>query len=223
MLTFVRLIKWEEHNMKAIFTLVALAIALTFTACTASDDAMDNTLDFNSVKAMYGLEETSMETAEERNVPSVTLEEMEGVLETLYSGSNLQKDCIMTSSEDKGESAFKVSMVSNYKTTTRTALSEKDFSLKVELRFSLEGGKVYYWGTDYSYSSDLFRWHADGLSLASVKGANHTYEFSSDTYLYFRVLDEGGCYVRVPLVFSGKYNFDSYKGTYSFQLFKYKK
>lgn len=209
--------------MKAIFTLIGLVITLTFVACTTSDDVMDNTSDFNLVKDIYGLEETSMETAGEHDIPSVTLEEMKGVLEALYSGSNIQRECIMTLSGSEDESAFKVSMVGDYKTTTRASLSGKDFSLKVELRFSIENGVVYYWGTDYSYSSDLFRWKTNGLSLASAKGTGHTYEFASDTYLYFKVLDERGCFVRVPLVFSGNYNFDSGNGIYSFQLFKYRK
>lgn len=209
--------------MKAIFTLVTLVIAMTFTACTTSDDVMDNTLDFSSVKAMYGLEETSMEAAEGHGVPSVTLDEIEGVLETLYSGSDVKRDCFAVSSEKEGGSAFTVSMAGNYKANTRTAISGKDFSLKVELHFSTEDGAVYYWGTDYSYSSDLFQWRANGLSLASARGTNYTYEFTSDTYLYFKILDEGGRLVRVPLVFSGDYNFKSDKGSYSFRLFKYGK
>lgn len=207
--------------MKAIYTLFVLTFALSLTGCTSDDDAMNLTSGFDAIKATYGLEETSMGV--EDGIPSVTLEEMQGVLESLYSGSNTQRECVAVASANEDESAFKIPMSGNYKTVTRSGMSEEGFSLNVELKFSIEDGQVYYWGTDYAYSSTLFEWRANGLSLASVKGMDYTYEFESKTYLYFKVIDEGARLVRVPVIFGGNYNFETGKGTYSFQIIRYGK
>lgn len=208
--------------MKAVSIFIALLAAFSLAACTTSDDVMDNVSGFSAIKALYGLEETSAEAVGENTVPTVSLEEMKGVLETLYSANAHQKECAMAPLSRNGEEAdFTVSMTGDYKTATRATSSGKAFSLKVELHFSLENDKIYYWGTDYSFSSVLFKWHAAGLSLASVKGTNCTYEFNSDTYLYFKISDEGDCLVRVPLLFSGRYDFETGKGLYNFRIFKY--
>ena len=210
--------------MKATFTLIVLAIALGFTSCTTSDnEVMDNVSNFNSIKSIYGIEEASFGAAEKNNVPSVTVEEMEGVLEAFRANSNTQKECIVADSGKGANAERTVSMVGNYKVTTRSGSFVEDFALCVNLKFSIEKGQVYYWGTDYTYSSDMFEWRADGLSLANVKGTSYTYGFESTSYLYFRVLDEGDCLVRVPVVFKGSHNFETGTGTYSFQLLKYSK
>lgn len=94
--------------------------------------------------------------------------------------------------------------------------------MNVELKFSFEKEQVYYWGTDYSYSSDLFDWRAQGLSLTPMKNSDdYTYEFESESYLYFKVSDEANTLVKVPVVFRGNYSFQMQKGTYSFKLLKY--
>ena len=60
--------------------------------------------------------------------------------------------------------------------------------------------------------------------MTPVKGGDGcTYGFESETYLYFKVSDEAGTVVKVPVVFKGYYNFHAEKGMYSFQLLKYSK
>lgn len=54
-------------------------------------------------------------------------------------------------------------------------------------------------------------------------GDGNTYGFESESYLYFKVKDEGNVLVKVPVVFKGNYNFLTEEGTYSFQLLKYSK
>ena len=208
--------------MKAIYTLIVLTIVLGLTGCsTSGDETMELASDFDAVKAIYGLEEASM--AVENGTPSVTLKEMQSVLASLYSGSNIQRECVAIASDNGDKSTFKIPMSGSYKTATRVGVSEESFSLKVELKFSIEDGQVYYWGTDYTYSSNLFEWRANGLSLASVKGMDYTYEFESRSYLYFKVVDEGDRVVRVPVIFGGNYNFETGKGTYHFQIIRYGK
>lgn len=208
----------EGNIMRAIFALITLVITMNFTACTASDEEPTNNVsNFNAIKTTYGLEETS---AGQSNIPSVTVAEMQSVLEAIYAGNDIQSNRISILSENSVESKSKIAMTNQYCTQTRSGISSENFTLSVELKFSKEDGLVYYWGTDYAYSSDLFEWRAGSLSLTSVKGAKYTYEFKSDTYLYFKVIDVEEHVVRVPVIFKGTYDFDSNKGTYNFQLVK---
>ena len=64
----------------------------------------------------------------------------------------------------------------------------------------------------------LFNWQGYGASLSTTAERNSV--FSSTSYLYFRVSDQGDCLVKVPVSFKGNYNFKDNKGTYSFTLSK---
>ena len=204
--------------MRTIFALITLVVTMNFTACTSSDEEPTNNVsNFDTIKATYGLEETA---AGQSNIPSVTVAEMQGVLEAIRTGNDIQNNRISILSENNTEGKSKIAMTNLYSTQTRAGISCENFTLSVELRFSKENGMVYYWGTDYVYSSDLFEWRAGSLSLSSVKGTKYTYEFKSDTYLYFRVTAEEEHVVRVPVIFKGTYDFHSDKGIYNFQLIK---
>lgn len=206
--------------MKTIYSFIVIALVLGFTSCTTADnDAVEETSLFESVKSTYGVENASYSIEGVDEIPSVSTEDMRGVLEALRQNSNTQQNCIRIS--EKGYE--KVIMTGNYRAATRSNGNE-GFALNVGLKFSLDGSKVYYWGTEYTFSSDLFDWRAQGGSLSSVKGGDgSTFGFESESYLYFRVADEGNLLVKVPVVFKGQYNFQTEQGTYSFQLLKYSK
>jgi hypothetical protein len=189
-------------------------------SCTASqndEDLTDTTSVFRSAMDIYGVEYASDNIFDKNNIPSILAEDMCAVLETLRLNSNTQQNCIRTSDN----SYEKVIMNGTYQAVTRSSGNE-DFALSVALKFSIEKGQVYYWGTDYSYSSGLFDWSAQGLSLSPQKDADgYTYEFESETFLYFKVSDEADTIVRVPVVFRGSYNFRTEQGQYYFKLLKY--
>lgn len=203
--------------MKTIYSFIVAVLVFGFASCTSADnDATESTSLFESVMNTYGAEYASYSAS--NKIPSVLTEEMRNVLETLRLNSNSQQNCIRVS-EDSFE---KVVMTGNYKSVTRS--EAEGFALNVELKFSFDKDQVYYWGTDYSYSSDLFDWSAQGLSLTPMKNSDgYTYEFESETYLYFKISDEANTVVKVPVIFKGNYNFRTEKGTYSFQLLKYSK
>lgn len=207
--------------MKTIYSFIVIAIVLGFTSCsTAENETIEENSLFESVKSTYGVENASYNVADAGNIPAVSTEEMCGVLEALRQNSKIMHDCTLTT-DGKYE---KVIMTGNYKADTRGAVAGEGFALNVALKFSNEKDQVYYWGTDYSYSSDLFDWRAQGMSLAPVVGGDgYTYGFESQSYLYFKIIDEGGLLVKVPIVFKGDYNFRNQAGTYSFQLLKYSK
>lgn len=207
--------------MKTIYSFIVIALAFGLTSCANTEnDVVETTSLFESVMNTYGAEYASYNLAGTNNIPSVLTEEVCSVLESLRQNSNALHDCIRISEKD----LEKVVMTGSYKAVTRNGAATEGFALNVELKFSFDKGQVYYWGTDYSYSSDLFDWRAQGLSLTPMKNSDgYTYEFESESYLYFKVSDEANALVKVPVIFKGNYNFHTEKGTYSFRLLKYSK
>lgn len=206
--------------MKFFYSLIVMTVVFGFTSCsTAADENFGESSLFESVKGTYGVEYASNNVENIIEIPSVSTEEMRNVLETLRQESKSLHDYAITS-EGKNQ---KVIMTGNYKLATR-GIDSEGFALQVALKFSYEKEQVYYWGTDYSYSSDMFDWRAQGLSLAPVKGADaYTYAFESESYLYFRINDLANALAQVAIVFKGDYNFVTGNGTYRFQLLKYSK
>ena len=80
--------------MKAIKFFFVSVIALTFVACSSAEDERfeDNSSNFESIKSLYGIESVS-NVADIGNVPSVTAEEMQGVLESLRQNGNVIREC----------------------------------------------------------------------------------------------------------------------------------
>lgn len=209
--------------MKAIYSLIAVIVVLSFTACTNSEnEMMEESSSFELIKSTYGIELASTATAEIDAIPLVSMEDMRSVLEVLRHNTSVSKNCVVesdTRSENINVENKKVIMLGQYSASTRSGVILENFALSVELNFSVDNKQVYYLGTDYTYSSKLFNWRANGLSLSSSKKADGaTYDFESQSYLYFKVKDQGNSLVRVPVAFKGSYSFKSEKGTYNFQL-----
>ena len=112
-----------------------------------------------------------------------------------------------------------VKMIAEYQARTRSGAFVEQFALCVSINFNIDNnGGVFYIGTTYSSSTDLFNWQGYGASLSTT--AEGISVFSSTSYLNFRVSDQGNCLVKVPVSFKGSYNFKDNMGTYSFTLSK---
>lgn len=208
--------------MKTINYFFALTVTLLLAACTNSEEdniISGNIMSFEAMKHQYGIEEAFLDQATMNNVPSVTLEEMQGVLEALRKNGNTSINCKVVDSEGNVGMTKKVQMIADYQARARSGSLLDNFSLCVSLNFIIDEGQVYYLGTDYTYASNLFCWNANGLSLAPIKNSRY-YGFESTSYLFFRVIDSNNQLVRVQITFSGKYNFTNSEGTYSFALSK---
>lgn len=208
--------------MKSIKLFFAFVIALTFVACsnTESDNFEDNSSSFESMISLYGIQAATVDS-NTGDVPSVSTEEMASVLEALRQNGNMIRDCESESIEgyyQDGSDKKTVKMIAEYQARTRSGSFVEQFALCVSLNFNLDKGIVYYTGTTYSFSSDLFSWQGYGASISS--SAKEGCTFSSTTYLYFRVSDQGDCLVKVPMTFKGNYDFTAGHGTYSFMLSK---
>ena len=151
----------------------------------------------------------------------MTAEEMASVLEALRQNGNTIRNCESETLEGYYESGDRkeVKMLAEYQARTRSGAFVEQFALCVSINFNIDNnGGVFYIGTTYSSSTDLFNWQGYGASLSTTAERNSV--FSSTSYLYFRVSDQGDCLVKVPVSFKGSYNFKDNKGTYSFTLSK---
>ncbi|MEG0037917.1 DUF5033 domain-containing protein [Bacteroides sp.] len=209
--------------MKTFYYFVVLIGLLSFTACENSDDISDTDSSFELIKKKYGIE-VLYDTEHISKIPAVSTEEMKGVLEAVRINSNVYHECLkgsIVSNFLNGMNANTKSlkMPVQYQTSTRTGSTANNFILCVQLNYEVENDNVYYYGTDYTYSSTLFYWHINGFSLSLTKDSgDHSYTFTSQSYLYFKVHDQENCLVRVPVVFQGQYEFKLEKGSYRFQL-----
>ncbi len=208
--------------MKSIKFFFACVIALTFVACSnaESDSFEDNSSNFESMISLYGIQSATADS-KAGDVPSVTAEEMASVLEALRQNGNTVRNCESETSEGyygSDSDRKEVKMLAEYQARTRSGAFVEQFALCVSLNFNIDKGAVYYIGTTYSSSTDLFSWQGYGASLSTT--AEGSSIFSSTSYLYFRVSDQGNCLVKVPVNFKGSYNFKDNKGTYSFTLSK---
>ncbi len=213
--------------MKSICLVIAIMSVLCFTACTSVDnDPIEGTPLYESVKNTYGIEEVSYGMPNADQIPSVTLDQMQAILEALRADSNKKNNCLVELAGDANfggvdEVNKKVVMGCEYAAKTRTGSLLENFLLRVELKFNIDNGQVFYYGTDYLFNSRLFDWRANGLSLSPAKNKDgYTYEFESESFLYFKVKDKADCLVKVGIIFKGEYNFKTEAGTYSFQLEK---
>ncbi|GAA6254409.1 DUF5033 domain-containing protein [Bacteroides sp. f07] len=206
--------------MKAIKFFFVSVIALTLVACSSAEDERfeDNSSNFESIKSLYGIESVG-NVADIGNVPSVTAEEMQGVLESLRQNGNVIRECKSENVEGYfGEDGDRqsVRMIAEYQARTRAGAFLEEFALCVSLNFNVDEDTVYYIGTTYSSSTDLFCWKGYGASLSTTVGGGNV--FTAITHLYFRVSDQKDCLVKVPVDFKGNYNFNAGHGTYSFTL-----
>ncbi|MDD3038940.1 DUF5033 domain-containing protein [Bacteroides sp.] len=208
--------------MKSIKFFLACAFVLAFTACsnTESDSFEDNSSTFESMKTLYGIEAATLDSQSD-NIPTVTAEEMRGVLEALYKNSDASYDCKVEDVEGyygAGNNKKTVMMTAEYKARTRSGALLENFALCVSLKFNVDKSSVYYVGTSYDCVTDLFTWKGYAASISAIPEGGTV--FTSTSYIYFRVSDEGNCLVKVPVSFKGSYDFDAAKGTYNFTLSK---
>jgi len=206
--------------MKTIKFFFVSVIALTFVACSnAEDDPFENSSsNFESIKSLYGIELVT-NTAEVDNVPSVSTEEMESVLKVLHQNGNVAHKCKSENLEGyfgEGSDKQSVKMIAEYQAHTRSGALLEAFALCVSLNFNVDKDTIYYIGTTYSSSTDLFSWKGYGASLSTAAAGENI--FTATTYLYFRVGDQNNCLVKVPVDFKGNYDFNTGHGTYSFTL-----
>ena len=162
--------------MKSIKFFFACVLALTFVACSnaESDSFEDNSSNFESMISLYGIQSATVDS-KVGDVPSVTAEEMASVLEALRQNGNTIRNCESETLEGyyEGGDRKEVKMIAEYQARTRSGAFVEQFALCVSINFNIDNnGGVFYIGTTYSSSTDLFNWQGYGASLSTSRKAN---------------------------------------------------
>jgi hypothetical protein len=63
----------------------------------------------------------------------------------------------------------------------------------------------------------MYHWHAHGFGL-STAGQSGMYKFECDSYLYFKLVDDGIRYIQVPLKIQGKYRPETHEANFTYSL-----
>ena len=128
--------------MKAMNFFFVCVVVLTFAACSnAEDDRIEgNSSTFEFIKSLYGIESVTNVT-DTGNVPAVTAEEMEGVLEALRQNGNITHECKSENVEGyfgDGGDRQSVKMTAEYQARTRAGAYLEEFALCFSLNFNLD-------------------------------------------------------------------------------------
>lgn len=208
--------------MKSIYLFIVIVFTWCLTSCMGADnDLPEGSSLYESMKTTYGIEEIPSGLGNPEQVPSVSIDEMQAILVALRSKSNQKNNCLIVQANDadfgdSNEVNKRIIMGSEYTAKTQSG-SSLDFLLQVELKFNTYDNKVFYYGTDYLFDAHLFDWRVNRLSIAPAKNG-YTYEFESQSYLFFKLRDKVNCLVRVSIGFKGEFNFNTETGTYGFRL-----
>lgn len=165
--------------MKATYSLLAaLAIAVTMTACSAGSDSSINDLEntassksnttvtLSTLKSNYGAETVTNVSGD--SIPAITADKADGILLAFKNNSNTTKANSIENDNSISKDTRKVIMNEDYSATSRSG--SENFNLKVVLNFTMENNTLYYWGSDYKYSSSSFKWNSNSMSFTSVTG-----------------------------------------------------
>lgn len=187
--------------------LPAILLAIFFVSCSAeSDSPLEEVTQLSVMESRYAAIEVT-ETEELSVLPPVSLAEAENILNTLHNHTNAKEELFI---EKEGNAQLHVII-------KQTISNKYAFTIQLNLS-SYEDGTLFYNGYENSCSSHVMKWDMNGFSLASSNTEKYTYNFTSNSYLYFKVADNGIRYMRVPVKIQGEYHTDNNNASYTYTL-----
>ena len=182
----------------------ALLAAVGMASCTAESDAPMNT-----EEATFSLEKTfnarsidyqangknSLDLSE---LPPISIKEAENILQTLRNCTQMESShSVQRTDGQEGQTLLTVS-------AGQRVNNSHAFTIQLEMISYADDGNLYHWHT-----------HGFGLSTAGQSGM---YKFECDSYLYFKIVDNGIRYIQVPLKIQGKYRPDTHEVNFTYSL-----